>query len=77
LATQAGLRKVKIVDPHGLWRTGDDGLALRADSPCINVGDTNVALEQDILGHSRGTLPDIGAYEYQNTNAVMVWSFYK
>lgn len=51
----------------GSWRTADDGLALTADSPCIDAGDPAGAPAYDILGRSRGVKPDIGAYEYLNT----------
>jgi len=50
--------------PDGLWRTGDDGLRLQSDSPCIGAADPAVAPETDILGLPRGSAPDIGAYEF-------------
>jgi hypothetical protein len=48
----------------GLWRTSDDGLRLRSDSPCIGAADPAVAPPKDILGLPRGSAPDIGAYEF-------------
>ena len=48
----------------GLWRTRDDGLRLRSNSPCIGAADPAVAPQKDILGLRRNTIPDIGAYEY-------------
>jgi len=50
--------------PDGLWRTRDDGLRLRPDSPCIGAADPAVAPQTDILGLPRKTAPDIGAYEF-------------
>ena len=50
--------------PEGLWRTGDDGLRLRSDSPCIGAADPAVAPGTDILGLRRKIAPDIGAYEF-------------
>ena len=50
--------------PDGLWRTGDDGLRLQSDSPCIGAADPVVAPGTDILGLPRGSPPDIGAYEF-------------
>jgi hypothetical protein len=50
--------------PDGLWRTRDDGLRLRSDSPCIGGADPAVAPGNDTLGFPRGSAPDIGAYEY-------------
>jgi hypothetical protein len=52
------------VGPDGLWRTRDDGLRLRSDSPCIGAADPAVAPQKDILGLPRKTAPDIGAYEF-------------
>ena len=51
--------------PDGLWRTGDDGLGLQADSPCIDAGTADGAPANDILGHPRVGAPDIGTYEFQ------------
>jgi len=50
--------------PDGLWRTRDDGLRLRPDSPCIGAADPAVAPQTDILGLPRSSPPDIGAYEF-------------
>jgi parallel beta-helix repeat protein len=50
--------------PDGAWRNWDDGLALRAGSPCINAGTSTGAPTTDILGNPRIGAPDIGAYEY-------------
>jgi hypothetical protein len=50
--------------PDGLWRTGDDGLRLLSDSPCIGTADPAAAPQTDILGLPRGAAPDIGAYEF-------------
>jgi predicted outer membrane repeat protein len=72
---------VDDTDPDGddnIWMTGDDGLAIDSDSPCIDAADGSVDPTTDILGNSRyddssttdtGTgdpnYVDIGAYEYQ------------
>ena len=48
----------------GVWRTADDGLALQADSPCINAGTLTGAPTKDILDQTRSGAPDLGAYEY-------------
>ena len=52
--------------PDALWRTRDDGLRLRSDSPCIGAADPAVAPGTDILGLPRGSAPDIGAYEFSS-----------
>ena len=70
LATPAG--------PDGLWRTRDDGLRLRSDSPCIGAADPGVAPKTDILGLPRKTAPDIGAYEFwPPASADPVWLLLK
>ncbi len=49
----------RFVDPvHG-------DFSLRETSPCIGAGDTESAPSTDILGATRGTPPDMGAYENQ------------
>jgi len=65
--------------PDGLWRTGDDGLRLQSDSPCIGVADPAVAPPKDILGLRRKTAPDIGAYEFDwtRTSADPVWLLFE
>jgi hypothetical protein len=64
--------------PDGLWRTGDDGLALLAGSPCIDAGAAVGAPATDILGHPRVGPPDIGAYEYQAPDSgVGQWILYE
>jgi hypothetical protein len=66
--------------PDGLWRTGDDGLRLQSNSPCIGAADPAVAPQKDILGLRRKTIPDIGAYEYYPivpATADPVWLLFK
>jgi len=47
----------------GIWRTSDDGLALKPTSPCIRTGTPADAPLLDILGNPRLGTPDMGAYE--------------
>ena len=65
--------------PDGLWRTGDDGLRLHSDSPCIGAADPAVAPKTDILGLPRKTAPDIGAYEFDwtRTSADPAWVLFR
>ena len=61
--------------PDGLWGTGDDGLRLQTNSPCVDMGN-NAGLPQgsrlDILGRTRvvdgngngDAVTDMGAYEF-------------
>ena len=58
--------------PDGIFGTFDDGLRVRPDSPCVDSGDSNVVITEDIIGNSRivdgdrsGGDPevDMGAYE--------------
>ena len=61
----------------GLWRTTDDGLMLKVNSPCINAGTSTGAPIKDILDQLRNGAPDLGAYEYQvPKNGVVVWTYY-
>ncbi|MES2518978.1 MAG: choice-of-anchor D domain-containing protein, partial [Bacteroidota bacterium] len=58
------------VDPDGadnIFGTADDGLALTACSPAINVGDNTGVASTDITGNPRifNTTVDMGAYELQ------------
>jgi len=46
------------------YLTGDDGLRLQTNSPALNTGTTYTAPETDILGITRDSQPDIGAYEH-------------
>lgn len=52
----------------GLWRTDDDGLRLRVNSPCIGAADPALAPETDIRGLLRKNGPEIGAYEFVPAN---------
>ena len=66
--------------PDGLWRTGDDGLRLQSDSPCIGAADPAVAPQTDILGLPRSSPPDIGAYEFLSmppARAHPVWRLFR
>ncbi|NNF34144.1 MAG: hypothetical protein HKN68_08550, partial [Saprospiraceae bacterium] len=54
-----------IDGPDDLHRTADDGLTVRSCSPAIDAGTTSDAPPEDITGYSRGSIPDIGAYEFQ------------
>ncbi len=70
-------------DPDGednIFGTPDDGLRLRADSPCIDAADGDVAPDTDVFGQARLDIigvpntgignpdyVDIGAYEYDDT----------
>ena len=72
---------VDVTDFDGddnIWPTSDDGLAIDANSPCIDAADSNDTPTTDILGNSRYDDPnttdtgvgdpnyyDMGAYEYQ------------
>ncbi|QQS29860.1 MAG: right-handed parallel beta-helix repeat-containing protein [Sphingobacteriales bacterium] len=47
-----------------LYYTQDDGLRLKTNSPALNAGTTENAPETDILGTTRDSQPDIGAYEH-------------
>ena len=59
---------VNIADPDGadnIWMTADDGLALRCNSPCINVGDNaSPTPALDILSIATVGTKDMGAYEF-------------
>lgn len=60
---------VNAADPDGAdncWRTADDGLALTASSPAINMGNDAAIMETtDVTGANRfvGGMVDMGAYE--------------
>jgi len=47
----------------GITGTADDDFSLKNNSPCIGAGISSGAPATDILGATRGTPPDIGAYE--------------
>ena len=49
--------------PDGIPFTNDDGFRLQSSSPARNSG-INVGVTTDILGNSRDSSPDMGAYEY-------------
>ena len=51
--------------PDGVWMTADDGIRLRAISPCIDRGLSSTLVLSDILGVARpqGLDIDMGAYE--------------
>ena len=50
-----------------LWRTVDDGLTIQSSSPARNFGVSGgVVPTTDIIGNSRDSQPDLGAYEFQN-----------
>ncbi len=64
---------VNAADPDGVdnsFMTIDDGLALTACSPLINMGNNTGVASTDITGSPRifNTTVDLGAYEYQSTN---------
>jgi len=64
--------------PDGLWRTRDDGLRLRPDSPCIGAADPASAPAKDILGLRRKAAPDIGAYEFRpRASADHAWILFR
>ena len=63
--------------PDGLWRTRDDGLRVRPDSPCVGAADPAVAPKTDILGRTRKTAPDIGAYEVPPASADPAWVLFR
>lgn len=59
----------------GIHRTADDGLRLKANSPCINIGFLGVGVPLiDILGTNRpqGVGIDIGAYERNYCAPVLI-----
>jgi|GEM_PF-1956626 len=47
----------------GIIGTADDDFSLKKNSPCIGAGTVAGAPATDILGITRGTPPDMGAYE--------------
>ncbi len=47
----------------GITGTDDDDFSLKKKSPCIGVGTATGAPTTDIRGLTRGTPPDLGAYE--------------
>ena len=55
--------------------TPDDGLTLTIASPAINIGDTAIALNQDLLFNPRvsGVRIDIGPYEHVLPDTV-IWT---
>ncbi|MCL5270398.1 MAG: right-handed parallel beta-helix repeat-containing protein [bacterium] len=62
----------------GVWRTGDDGLALQPVSRCIDGALADAAPATDIAGHPRVGPPDIGAYESpEPLSAATGWTLYR
>lgn len=51
-----------LAGPDNIFRTGDDGLALRRTSPAINAGQS--PNDGDFLSNSFSSLPSLGAYEF-------------
>lgn len=49
--------------PDGIFMTADDGLRLSTGSPALNYGVTAGMPETDILGVTRESPPEMGAYE--------------
>lgn len=49
--------------------TADDGLRLKSASPAVNTGISTLTPSSDILGNSRYSSYDIGAYEFQPKEA--------
>lgn len=50
--------------PDGKWFTTDDGLQIIECAPVVDKGDTSSLLSTDILGRTRVSAFDIGAYEF-------------
>lgn len=55
---------------YGIWFNEYNGLALKAGSPGVRAGRALGAPAKDIIGHSRIPVPDMGAYQLQDTAAV-------
>lgn len=54
--------------PDNRWGTGDDGIRLQCGSPAINAG-IGASPLTDILGLSRPSAIDLGAYEGEHANS--------
>jgi hypothetical protein len=53
-----------VTDDPLLVNPGADDFHLQSDSPCRGVGATGLGVTEDYDGVTRGSPPDIGAYEY-------------
>ena len=52
---------------NGTWFDKYDGLAVKVGSPAVRTGRTTGALATDITGANRLPVPDMGAYQLQDT----------
>lgn len=74
LATDPFLDGNSPQGPDGRWMSSDDGLQPKADSSLVDAGAMVLLPYTDLAGGKRvfNNLPDIGAYELNCTNAVLV-----
>lgn len=70
---------INAIDPDGqdnIFATADDGLAIQANSQCINTGSPADAPDTDLTDFTRFARPDIGAYENRtNLTSVVLSAF--
>ena len=57
----------------GAWGSGDEGLRLRPESPCIGAALAGAAPAEDLLGLNRIGAPEIGAYEFVERHSGAGW----
>jgi hypothetical protein len=55
-----------------LWLPANGDVRLRAESPCIDAGQSITAPATDLLGVPRSGFPDLGAYEYDGQPFVII-----